>query len=84
MIYYLYQLVMESLSLKSRLLAPMEMPVSPLGICQLCETTSQIEKSYLESLKLTVVDWPGARNTLSNPFRLKGADLADAGGDKYN
>lgn len=73
--------VMEPFSLKSRLLAPTEIPVTPDGICQLCETTSQTEKSRRESFSDTVVDSPGARNTASKPFRLNGADFAEAGGD---
>lgn len=65
---------------KSRLLAPTEMPVTPEGICQLWETTSQTANEYRERSKLTVVDAPAGRKTLSKPFRLNGADCAEAGG----
>lgn len=75
------QLVIEPFNRKSRLLAPTEIPVAPLGISHCCDTTSQMEKSYRERLNVTVVDCPAARNTLSNPFRLNGADLAEAGGE---
>ena len=73
--------MIEPFSLKSLLLAPMEMPVAPFGICQLWETTSHTEKSRRESVMVTVVDWPEARNTLSKSLRLNGADFAEAGGD---
>ncbi len=75
------QLMRDPLSLRSRLLAPTEMPVAPDGICQLCETTSQTEKSKRESVIVTVVDSPGARKMLSKPFKLNGAVFADAGGE---
>ena len=60
------------------------MPVAPAGICQLCDTTSQTANAYRDSAKLTVVDAPAGRNTLSKPFRLNGALFAEAGGDVYN
>lgn len=75
------QLVMEPLRRRSLLLAPTEMPVAPLAICQLCDGTSHTEKSRRESVSETVVDCPGARKMLSKPCRLSGADCADAGGD---
>ena len=75
---------MDPLSRRSLLLAPTEMPVSPAGICQLCDTTSQTAKSIRASAIDTVADSPGARKTLSKPLRLNGADFADAGGDVYN
>lgn len=79
-----YQLVMEPLRRRSLLLAPTEMPVAPLAICQLCDGTSHTEKSRRESVSETVVDCPGARKMLSKPCRLSGADCADAGGDVYS
>ena len=75
---------MDPFSRRSLLLAPTEIPVTPDGICQLCDTTSQTEKSNRESCIVTVVDSPGARKMLSKPFRLNGALLAEAGGDVYN
>lgn len=78
------QLVMEPLSRRSLLLAPTEIPVAPLAICQLCDGTSHTEKSRRESVSETVVDCPGARKMLSNPCRFSGADCADAGGDVYS
>ena len=72
---------MDPFSLRSLLLAPTEIPVTPVEICQLCEGTSQTEKSMRERDIDTVVDAPGARKMLSKPFRLNGADLAAAGGD---
>ena len=81
---FIPQLLIEPLSFKSLLLAPTEMPVSPAGICQLCDTTSQTAKSIRASAIDTVADSPGARKTLSKPFRLNGALFAEAGGDVYN
>lgn len=78
------QLVMEPLRRRSLLLAPTEMPVAPLAICQLCDGTSHTEKSRRESVSETVVDCPGARKMLSKPCRLSGADCADAGGEVYS
>lgn len=75
---------MEPLRRRSLLLAPTEMPVAPLAICQLCDGTSHTEKSRRESVSETVVDCPGARKMLSKPCRLSGADCADAGGDVYS
>ena len=75
---------MDPLSRRSLLLAPTEMPVSPAGICQLCDTTSQTAKSIRASAMDTVADSPGARKTLSKPFRLNGALLAEAGGEMYS
>ena len=78
------QLVILPLSLMSRLLAPTERPVTPEAICQLCEGTSQTEKSYRESSKVTVLDSPGWRKTASKPLRFIGACFADAGGEVYS
>ncbi len=78
------QFVTDPFSLKSLLLAPTEIPATPLGICQLCDTTSHVEKSRRESDIDTIVDWPGTRKMLSKPFRLNGALLAEAGGEVYS
>ena len=75
---------MDPFNLKSLLLAPIESPVFPVGICQLCDTTSHVEKSRRDSDIDTVVDSPGARKTLSKPFRLNGALLAEGGGEVYS
>lgn len=78
------QLVIDPFSLKSLLLVPIEIPVSPVAICQLCETTSHVEKSRRDSNIDTVVDSPGARKMLSKPLRLNGALLAEAAGEVYS
>lgn len=62
----------------SLLLAPMDIPVTPEGMTQLCVVTSHIDKSYRERVILTVWLSPGVRKTLSKPFKFLGADLADA------
>lgn len=68
----------------SRLLAPTETPIEPEGICHRWAATFQIERSNLDNCIVTVLLWLGARKTLSNPFKLNGADWADAGRVMYN
>lgn len=56
-------------------------PIAPLGITHFCNTTSQIERSYLDKPKVTLRDSPAARYTQSNPFKAEGGDFADAGSE---
>lgn len=47
---------------------PTMTPIAPFGTSHLCVTMSQIDTSYLDKWKLTRLDSPVARYTLSNPF----------------
>jgi hypothetical protein len=75
---------MEPVSLRSRLLAPTVTPKDPEGTSHLCVTTFQVDRSNRESSKVTVVELPGARYTLSKPRRTYGGSFADAGNVMYS
>lgn len=67
-------------SLKSLLLAPTETRQAPEGFAHPCRTTSQTDRSYLDTGKDTSTVAPGEMLTLSKPRRMLGAELADGGG----
>ena len=64
--------------------APMETPVVPAGTLHLCWTVSHTEKSYRDNCMVTVVEPPAGTKTESKPFSNFGADLAEAGGERYS
>jgi hypothetical protein len=71
-------------NLRSRLLAPTESEYVPRARIHDWPTTSQIDKSYLESVILTTFDSPGCRSTSANPRRTDGGSSAHVGKCRYS
>lgn len=65
--------------LKFLLLAPTENVIVPFGLVHPWRTTSQMDKSYRESVIDAWPVWPGSRSMVVNPFRIDGGSIADAG-----
>lgn len=61
--------------------ARLDAPCVPEGICHCCVCVFQMERSYLDSVKVTVADEPALIATFVNPRSCEGGEPADAGGD---
>jgi hypothetical protein len=70
-------------NLKSRLLAPTEREYVPGARTHVWLDTSQIDRSYLESVTLTVFDSPGCNSTSAKPRRTEGGSPAPSGKCRY-
>jgi hypothetical protein len=66
-------------SLRSRLLAPTERQYVPGGRIHDWDTTSHIDRSYLERVIVTVCDAPGDSSTSVKPRRTDGGSPARTG-----
>ena len=70
-------------NLKSRLLAPTEREYVPGARTHVWLDTSQTDRSYLESVTLTVFDSPGCNSTSVKPRRMEGGSPAPEGKCRY-